>query len=929
MSNSRALVSLMTSGVLFCSLSYAVSPDRITGDLNSGQSVILQGNVPGFARPQFDLGRVDGNRIIPGVSLSFHPSAAQQTDLDDLLAHLQDPASTRFHKFLTPAQFANRYGMSGNDIARITEWLQSQGFTNISVANSRNQVSFDGTVAEIEATFHTEIHEYLVQGETHFANSLEPSVPAAMAESILAIGHLHNFAPRPRLVRPRLTSYISGNHYLTPADFATIYDLNPLYSGGINGTGQQIAVVGQSTVSTSDLNNFRSAAGLAASTVTMTLIEGTATRCAGDEGESDLDLEWSGGVAKNASITFLYAGLGSSDSCGPDRVDTVWDALQYAVDNNVAPFVSTSYGFCESGLGQPFVAQVQGWAQQGQAQGQTIVGPAGDSGAADCDPNSTDPNDTSATGGLAVDVPASIPEVTGAGGTMFSADSATCTTNCPPGGDPPYWAAAGATTDTVSSALEYIPETTWNETATSIADGGGMAATGGGASIYFPKPSWQTGNTGTMREVPDIALDTGVYHDPYLICSEDGPDDTIVSTCTAGFRTGTGGSFTAVGGTSAAAPTFSAILALVNQFFGNVPPGGLAPINPILYGFAATPPATGNPFHDITTGNNIVPCTSGTPDCPASAPFQYGFSAGPGYDEVTGLGSVDADLLAKAWTSTQPNIGLSGVPANVVAGHSTTTTVTVTAQNGFTSTVTFSCPNSGLPAGVTCSGFSPASVSGGSGSTMLTIQTLANIAGNTSITVYGTSGSLTHPATVSLTASPTDQSFTLKANNTSYQVTQGSNVTATVTLTGTNGFNTPVTYSCSDPASGSTCTGPSSAVNANTPASFQITAAGPIARLHRPADRAVRIFYAVLLPGLMGILLIPGSRRRSLRGMRVLGLIVVLGCSTLWMASCGGSNSGPQSGGTPPGTYTITVSATTGGANPVKGSTTFSLVVVP
>jgi subtilase family serine protease len=218
---------------------------------------------------------------------------------------------------------------------------------------------------------------------------------------------------------------VSGNHFLTPADFATIYNLTPLYSAGIDGTGQKIAIVGQSTVSTTDLNKFRTAAGLAASTVTMTLQDGTATKCSGDEGESDLDIEWAGGVAKGAKIIFVYAGLGAGEHCDA-RNNSVWEALHYAVDNNVAPFISTSYGFCESGLPPGFPSQVQGWAQQAITHGQTIVAASGDAGGADCDAA------PSASQGLQVDVPASIPEVTGAGGSAFTGDAPVAVTGTAP-----------------------------------------------------------------------------------------------------------------------------------------------------------------------------------------------------------------------------------------------------------------------------------------------------------------------------------------------------------------------------------------------------------------------------------------------------------------------------------------------------------------
>ncbi len=361
---------------LFCSISHAAVADRIPSNIGASQMVAVRGNVHGFAQPRFDLGRADSGKMLHQLTLVFHPSKAQQQDLDNLLAQQQDRSSPNYHKWLTPAQFADRFGMSRGDIQRATSWLQSQGFAVTSVANSRNEISFEGTVSQVEATFQTEIHNYLVDGVVHFANATNPSVPAALAPAVLAIGHLHDFAPKPRiLARPHLTSYLSGNHFLTPADFATIYNVAPMY-GTADGAGQKIAVVGQSSVSPTDLSNFRSNAGLSANAPQMVLLSGTtSTRCPGDEGESDLDLEWSGGVAKNASIIFVYAGLSSGDSCLARSGLSVWDALQYAVDNKVAPFISTSYGYCEggatgqTGVGLAFAQQDAGIGATGELPG--------------------------------------------------------------------------------------------------------------------------------------------------------------------------------------------------------------------------------------------------------------------------------------------------------------------------------------------------------------------------------------------------------------------------------------------------------------------------------------------------------------------------------------------------------------------------------
>lgn len=799
----RGVVCLLCTAVVFSMIGAAAAQDRIVGDLASGPRVQVGSNVHSLARPENDLGRADGNRLIERISLNFRPSPAQQQDLDQFLAELADRSSPNYHKYLTPAQFATRFGMSDNDVNKVVSWIESLGFTNIKVAKNRNRITFDGTVSQLESVFGLEMHHYLVDGEVHLANSMNPSVPAALSSAVQYVGHLNDFAPKPRAkMRPNFTSYVSGNHFLTPADFKTIYDLNGLGDG----TGQKMAVVGQSTVATSDLNNFRTAAGLPASTVTMKLMEGTAKRCSGDEGESDLDLEWAGGVATNASITFVFAGLGTSDTC-TKRFDSVWDALQNALETPVAPFVSTSYGFCEQGLqaqSPGFAAAIRTSVQTGQTLGVTLVSASGDAGAADCD------SGASATQGLAVDVPSSIPETTAMGGTEFSADSPTSTTNNPPGGDPPFWLPAGATSDTVSSAQGYIGETAWNDTTLNKT----LSATGGGASILFPKPAWQSG-TGTMRLVPDVSLSASPDHDPYLFCSEDDQQTgQIVSTCTAGFRTGAGGNLTAVGGTSAGAPTFAAILALINQFLGTP---SLAPVNPTLYSVAASTPSA---FHDIKTGNNVVPCTAPSTNCPTGT-TQIGFSAGVGYDEVTGLGSVDGFALAQAM-STAPG-------------------------------------------------------------------------------------------------------FTLAPTVGTYQVAQGASVTATVNLTAFNGFTGQVTYTCTDSVSESTCTGPATAVDSTQPASFVVTTKAPIARLERPFDRGSRILYATLLPGLLGIVFVASSRKRSLRSVRFLGFLMVLGFSTIWLGSCGGSNHGPKDSGTPTGSYTIRVTGTSGS---LTRQTSFTLVVV-
>lgn len=939
MSKSRILVCLLGSMLAGTSLCYAATPDRIAGELNNGQKVQISGNVHGLARPENDLGRADSSRLMEHILLSFRLSPAQQKDLDQFLAQLGNRSSKNFHKYLTPAQFAARFGMSQNDLDKVIAWLESEGFTNIKVGHTGDELSFDGTVGEVESTFSLEMHQYLVDGQIYLANSTNPSVPAAIAGSVIGVHGLNGFAPRPRVkVHPDLTSYVSGNHFLTPADFVTIYGLTNLYSAGITGSGQKIAVVGQSTVSTTDLANFRSNALLPVNPVTMQLVGGTATRCSGDEGESDLDLEWTGGIARDATIYFLYAGLGSGDTCGGNRSsNNVWNALDEALTNPVAPFVSTSYGYCEQGEPAGFVDQngtLETWIKAGQALGVTLTSASGDAGAADCDNTS----ETVATGGLAVDAPASIPETTGAGGNEFNGDGAGTVTGTAPNttaGATQYWGASGTGSDAISTALTYIPEEAWNDTKNPLNTGDFLSASGGGASIYFSTPSWQNVAgvpTGGARYVPDISLNASPFHDPYLVCSE----DFSATSCSSGFRESAGGDFSAVGGTSAVAPSFTAILALINQYVGNTPPTGLAPVNPTLYSLYPNNSTT-HAFNDITSSSNIVPCTPGATDtgCPTTGTAQFGFNAGTGYDEVTGLGSVNGFNLAQAWAATLGGFTVTAgtlSPASVAAGTSAgPATVTIAPTNGFTGTVSFSC--SGLPSGATCS-FNPTTVTGGSGTTQVTIQTLANTpVGTSSVTVVGKSGSVSGSSnTLSLTVTATNVTFTLGTTiaGGTLSVAQGQTtgaVNMTVTSTSNPSFivssgsstqtSLPVTYTCTGLPSESTCffNGSQTTVTTQlTTVTLTIQTTAPTTKLERPLDRGPNIFYAVLLPGILGIFVTVGSPKRVSGGVRVLGLILVLGFSTMWLASCGGSStSNNKNPGTPVGSSSVTVNATTNG----------------
>ena len=429
-----------------------------------------------------------------------------------------------------------------------------------------------------------------MDGQTRFANASEVSVPVALSGMVLDVRGLDNFRPRPRarIAKPHFTSHQTGNHFLSPGDFATIYNIKPLWDAGLDGTGQTIAVVGQTQIDVSDVDAFRAAAGLPATNLQLVSVDNTSGFSSGDEVEADLDVQWSGGVARNAAILYVYVGANSADN--------VFDAMEFAIDQNLAPVISTSYGNCEANL-STFTAVLRQDAQQANSQGQTITAAAGDSGAADCENSSA----KSATHGLAVDSPASVPEVTALGGSEFTGDSPNSTTSGLTDGPAnlPYWSGTTGGVDDISSALIYIPETTWNDTTS----GQPLSSTGGGVSTKFAKPAWQNALTpaDTHRDVPDVTLSASPAHDSTLICSQ--------GSCVTGFRA-SDGSLNVVGGTSVGAPAFAGIVAILNQATQST---ALDNINPTLYSLAVSNPTA---FHDITTGNNIVPCTSGSHQLP-------------------------------------------------------------------------------------------------------------------------------------------------------------------------------------------------------------------------------------------------------------------------------------------------------------------------
>ena len=580
---------LVSLALALASISQAAAPDRITRPVNASQSRVLTGNIQPQAEARWDRGAVDPAMPMNDVVLIVRPSQTQQAELDRLLIDQQNPGSPSYHQWLSPEVFANRFGLSPSDHSKIVAWLHSEGLTVHESGRGRNWVAFSGTAGQISKTLRTSIHRFEVGGEVHYANTFEPSVPEALSDVVGGFLGLNDFHLQSmiRSVTPEYNS--GGSHYLAPPDWATVYNVAPLYQAGIDGTGQSIVVVGESDVPITDIRTFRARFGLPANDPKM-LLYGTDPGYNNAQVEGDLDLEWAGAIAPKATIYYVF---------GSNAIT----AITAAVSANLAPVITASYSGCEIGWRLNYWRAI---AQQANAQGITIVNSSGDSGAAGCDLQGALPM---AAAGRSVVFPAVLPEVTGVGGTQLSEGTGS------------YWAAANGTN--LTSALSYIPEVVWNESGAT-----GLAASGGGASLLYAKPAWQTGPgvpNDNARHVPDVAM-SAAAHDAYTLTYN--------------------GANYFIAGTSASTPSFAGLLALLNQYQvskGYQASPGMGNINPQLYRLAQDVPAV---FHDVTAGSNVVPCSQGSPDCLTGS---YGYQAAAGYDMATGLGSVDANALVTQW----------------------------------------------------------------------------------------------------------------------------------------------------------------------------------------------------------------------------------------------------------------------------------------
>jgi hypothetical protein len=710
----------------------------ITQPVNESQLTVLKGNTHPLARPEFDLGTAPATLPMQRMLLVLKRSPEQESTLRKLLDDQQDKASPSYHKWLTPDEFGKQFGPTDADLQTVTAWLQSHGF-QVGSTKGRTVLEFSGSASQVREAFHTTIHKYVVNGEQHWANSSDPQIPAALTPAVAGMASLNNFPRKPMnhmvggFSRDKTTGKVqpttplftfqpgfacSADNYcfaLGPYDFATIYNVLPLWLSNINGTGQTIAIVGESNINPQDVANFRSLFDLPANSTANgnplnIILNGPDPGLQGDESEADIDVQWSGAVAPYATIDFVVS-QSTETTSGVDL------SAVYIVDNNLAPVMSESYGECELGLGTSGNQFYNSLWQQAAAQGITVFIAAGDNGSAGCDPFGVQ-SPAPARFGLAVSGYASTPYNVAVGGTDFYEFTNPTT----------YWNTTNNATNQ-ASAYGYIPETTWNDSCTNaiwetisglsqnpeincnnsqLNDDVPNGGSGGASNCISPtgsspanctggyaKPSWQSGigvPNDSKRDLPDVSLfaSNGFAGSFYVICEADQSNGSCSSNNQ--FQ-----DFLGFGGTSVSSPAFAGIMALINQQTGSRQGNA----NYVFYKLAAkdtlsscnasSKPASSCIFNDVTSGTIAMPCASGTPNCTVTIPGdQYGilsgYNAGTGYDLATGLGSVNANNLVTQWSSVTslPSITTlnSLTPTTITHGQAVNFSVTVTPKSG-------------------------------------------------------------------------------------------------------------------------------------------------------------------------------------------------------------------------------------------------------
>jgi trimeric autotransporter adhesin len=645
-----------------------VSP-RIIAPVNENERVAIKGGTPSLVHNSTDLGALPDSTPVPAIMLVLSRSAEQEMQLKQTIANLHNPNSAQYHHWLKPEEFGKRFGTADADLSTVTQWLGSHGFSIDQTSHSRTVIRFSGTEQQVSEAFHTEIHTYVNNGVTFHANNQDPQIPAALSPVVSGLASLNDIQPAPLLKVLGTAQFNAKTHaavpqwtypddpsglslVFAPGDFAAQYDVNPIYKAGYTGSGETIGLIGVTGIDLSIVANYRSLFGLPGN-LPVEIIDGQdpGTQYP-NNGEADLDVELSGAVAPAANI-YLYTSAGSTATSG------LFLAAQRAVDDNLADVISASFGICEQDLGTANLFFQQIWSQAA-AQGQSVFVSSGDSGSAGCDNGLS-----KATSGLAVNGISSTPYNVSVGGTDFYySDYLSSLFDTQLGS---YWSVTSSTKPAVS-LLQTVPEQPWSGAlglnAGASPSNDVLAAGGGGASSCingvesvstgeytsctegYAKPSWQSAPgvpADGVRDIPDVSLfaSNGYNFSYYPIC-------VLTTDCVTTDAVTGAVEITGVGGTSASSPSMAGIMALIDQ----AQKGRQGNPNYVLYALANQAPAV---FHDVTVGNNNVPCVQGSPNCSLDTDGDgfhtlQQYSAGTGYDLASGLGSVDAYQLLTNWS---------------------------------------------------------------------------------------------------------------------------------------------------------------------------------------------------------------------------------------------------------------------------------------
>ena len=756
----------------------------ITQEIDEQRLVTLHGNTRPEARDRAnDRGRVDDNFPMEHMLLQLRRPAELEQEFEDFIAQLTDKTSPNFRAWLMPAEQGQLYGPSQADLDALKTWLESHGLTVNYTFPTGMVMDISGTAGQIHDAFHTEIHNLDVRGQAHYANMTDPRIPAALAPLVVGIVSMHDFKPQ-AMNKPKLDYTFAGCggscYALSAAEFEVIYNLNPLFRLGINGSGQTIVVVEDSNTYSTDVATYRSKF-LSKYSGTVTTVHPSGSNACTDpgtnaaDGEADLDAEVASAIAPNATIEVA--------TCS----DTTTFGGLLAIENLLATgtppaIISMSYGECEAVNGAASNAAFNSAFQTGAAAGVSIFVSAGDSGPSTCAPLFP-VNDAYVLPGVGVTGWGETIYNVSVGGTDFE-DTYNAVKGSPATPVSTYWYSTN--TGTGSSAKSYIPEVPWNDScagyllynfsgfATGYGTGGlcagshhSIAAAGGGPSSCamrgggthqtsfavvdgsctgYAKPSWQSGIVGNpadgVRDVPDVSLfaANGLWGHYVIVCYSDTANGG--TSCAGAPSTWSG-----FGGTSVAAPVMASIQALVNEEWG-IRAGNP---NPTYYSIAkAEFGSTGNSacysinqpapkglssncvFYDITHGDTNVDCQyNGAGDVDGVGCYRPSGTYGALSTQALTTGTVTAG--GSGYTSA-PTCTI-GAPSNLnkylapngtvlwAGGTQATCTATINAGTHVVTGVTINNGGSGYVGGASCT-----LTGGGSGATCSVSPVMGTVA---------------------------------------------------------------------------------------------------------------------------------------------------------------------------------------------------------